>query len=337
MEIDPVLQSDPLWAAIDKAVVAIDGKPRIVWESDPHWDGGLNAEKINELAGDAELSVNPVFRAREDLDGDTVQERWLDVFHPELTEPLEIHTWSRLYREPPTQATLDRLISFLRDWQEMRAGQLRGQTQSPQPPDSMEPTSVGTSARAGAAAVATDAEKQPPLAKGKELLWNPDDPNFIPAKDAVDYIRKIISDFDYRRLTKALRSNGSMYYMVNPDPKDKGPGSVQCKVHRGDLETWCDGLRRGTRINRGQGDNAPSPANSDAPSYQKGFAEGREEGYRQGYDEVKRRKPHSSQPPFEDDPKDEYVHGHYAGWKNGYTEGRLDSENGHPQKYGAQK
>ncbi len=338
MEIDLVLHSDPLWASIDKAIGAVEGKPHIVWEKKPEWDRGLNSKKINELADDTNLSGNPVFQMREDPDGDTVQERWLDVFHPVLTEPVEIHTWSRLYWEPPTRAEVDRLISFLRDWQEMRAGQLRGQTQSPQPPGSLAPTSVGTSASAGAAVVATDAEKQPPLAKGKEVPWNPDDPDSIPAKDAVRYVKEIISDFDYRRLNAALKHDGPMHYMVNPDPKDKGPGSVRCRVRKGDLETWCDGLKRGARTKRGrQENNASGPTNVDAASYEMGFAEGRQEGYRKGYEEVKRGKPCVCQPPFEDDPKDEYAHAHYEGWKNGYTEGRLDSETGEPQKYGVQQ
>jgi len=171
-----------------------------------------------------------------------------------------------------------------------------------------------------------------------EVPWNPDDEDYVPAKDAVAHVKEINQDFDYGGLNKVLTRDGPMRHMRNPDKEEKGPGSVRCKVHKGDLETWCDGLRRAPTAKARPGGGKPAkPTHSGDGLYEKGFAEGHQEGYCQGYTAVKERKRYSCEPSFQDAPDDQYVHGLYEGWKAGYKEGRRDSENGEPQKHGARE
>lgn len=174
--------------------------------------------------------------------------------------------------------------------------------------------------------------------ESKEVPWNPDDKDYTPLKDALGRAQKVREDLQYRDLNKAIRRDGVMRYMLNPDPKDKGPGSVHCKVNKDDLSTWLDGLKRAATANARQGeDNTPNPPDGDAGLYEKGFAKGRQEGYGQGYNDVKEGKPYSCKPPYQDKPGDQYVHGQYEGWKKGYAAGRADSGSGEPQKYGVQE
>jgi hypothetical protein len=201
---------------------------------------------------------------------------------------------------------------------------------------------IALGADEGARRELRDAQKRgserPSRAEGKEVPWNPDDEDYVPAKDAVAYVKEINQDFDYGDLNKVLTRDGPMQHMRNPDKEEKGPGSVRCKVHKGDLETWCDGLRRAPTAKARPGGGKPAkPTHSGDGLYEKGFAEGHQEGYRQGYTEVKERKRYSCEPSFQDAPDDSYVHGQYEGWKAGYKEGRRDSENGEPQKHGARE
>jgi hypothetical protein len=201
----------------------------------------------------------------------------------------------------------------------------------------MQAVKVDLAANALPAVLQTPAEQQP-LPNGKEVPWNPSDPDYIPAKDAVAYVKEISQNFDYGDLNKVLTRDGPMRHMRNPDKEEKGPGSVRCKVHKGDLETWCDGLRRAPTAKARPGGGKPAkPTHSGDGLYEKGFAEGHQEGYRQGYTEVKERKRYSCEPSFQDAPDDQYVHGLYEGWKAGYKEGRRDSENGNSQKHGARE
>jgi hypothetical protein len=169
---------------------------------------------------------------------------------------------------------------------------------------------------------------------GKKVPWNPSDKDYIPARDAVEFANKVRPGFEYNDLNKVLKEDGPMRYMLNPDKKEKGPGSVRCKVHKGDLETWCDGLRRtpATKTRPGRGKPA-KPAQSDDEQYEKGFAEGNADGYRQGYADVKQGLNRRTKPSFPDDPADTYVHGQYEGWKKGYAKGWDDSNRGIPQQF----
>ena len=170
----------------------------------------------------------------------------------------------------------------------------------------------------------------------KEVAWNSNDPNYISGKEAVELARKTRPGFKYKDLNRALKPDGPMHYMPNPDRKARGPGSVQCKVHKGDLITWRKGRKRVATGNRRLGkDNISESADNNTDLYEKGFAEGRPEGYDQGYEAVKERRRYYCQPPFPDATDNPYVHGRYEGWKKGYPEGRLDSDNGEPQKHGA--
>jgi hypothetical protein len=200
---------------------------------------------------------------------------------------------------------------------------------------------VGQAPSAGEPAgkeVANTVPQEQPLAGSKQVSWNPNDKDYIPAKDAVAYVREINQDFAYRDLNKVLTGDSPMRHMRNSNKEEKGPGSVRCKVHKGDLETWCDGLRRAAIAKaRPGGGKSAKPTHSNEELYENGFAEGRQEGYHEGYTEVKERKGYSCEPSFQDDPTDPYVHGHYEGWKAGCKEGRGDSKNGKPQKHGARE
>jgi hypothetical protein len=144
--------------------------------------------------------------------------------------------------------------------------------------------------------------------------------------------------FDYHDLNKVLKEDGPMHYMPNPDPNDKGPGSVQCKVHEGELSVWIDGMKRGATAKGGQQAGGPPKGSGTGEDlYQKGLAIGYEEGYAKGYQDVKPGEKHRSKPPFDDAATDQYVHGHYMGWTKGYVKGRIDSELGHPQQHGKQE
>jgi hypothetical protein len=177
--------------------------------------------------------------------------------------------------------------------------------------------------------------EQPDLSNGKEVPWNPSDPDYISATAAVAHVKGTDKNFDHRGLNKVLTYDGPMRYMRNPGKKEKGPGSVQRKVHKGDLETWCHGLKRAPSTKaRPGGEKRTARTHSEDKLYEKGFAEGHQAGYQQGYTEVKERKGYSCQPSFNDDPADSYAHGQYEGWIAGYKKGRQDSQAGKPEKHG---
>ena len=188
---------------------------------------------------------------------------------------------------------------------------------------------------AGAGAVTPTDTKKQPSTESKNVPWDPVDPGFISATDAVSFVGKVDSDFDHRKLNRVLQEDGPMRYMQNPDKRDKGPGSVQCKVCRDDLNIWRDGLKRSAIAKGQQPRGNPMLTKSGSDHFEKGFADGLQDGYESGYEDVKQRRPYSGEPTFMDDPTDKYVHGQYEGWKKGYAKGRKDSQRGSVQEYGA--
>jgi DNA-binding Lrp family transcriptional regulator len=130
IETDPVLRSDPLWSALEKATLALTEEPGILHGKKPEWEEGLNSDTINRLANEAGLSRNNVYERGEELEGAVVIERWLKVFHPDLEEPVRVTTWHRYSLKRESKARIDRLVSYLRAWQERRAEQLRRAAQS---------------------------------------------------------------------------------------------------------------------------------------------------------------------------------------------------------------
>ena len=128
IETDPVLRADPLWLALEHAITAVTDEPRILYEKKNEWEGGLNSEKINKLAQDAKLSDHAVYASETLTDGEGDRkwdtERWLKVSHPVFDEPLAIKMWDRVSPHRPTQSQVDRLIAYLKAWQQTRAEQI---------------------------------------------------------------------------------------------------------------------------------------------------------------------------------------------------------------------
>ena len=140
--------------------------------------------------------------------------------------------------------------------------------------------------------------KKAPLGENKEVPWDLDGETFISAKEAVEEAKKSDPNFNYGQLYTRLKPDGPMRYMRNPNKGDKGPGSVQCKVHKEDFKTWCDGLTKGGAKKKHPRKRTSNCADSDGGLYEAGYTKGRQDGYARGYSDVKESKQHSS-PPFQ--------------------------------------
>jgi len=110
---------------MERAINALTEEPWILYEKKHDWEDGLNCRNINLLASETGLSSNPVFKQGKNVDEGYV-ERWLDIYHPGLEEPIRIVTWQSPVPPRRVSATkLQRMVAYLQAWQENRAEQLR--------------------------------------------------------------------------------------------------------------------------------------------------------------------------------------------------------------------
>lgn len=130
MQDDPVLRDDPLWSALERAIWAVtDDSPSVFRRPDRL--NGLNSSEITRLAKAAGLSDRPVMVVRDLPErGGPVERRWLTVNHPSFHEPIEIMVVDRRYPFDIPQSKINRIIDYLRAWQEKRAEQLKEVEQS---------------------------------------------------------------------------------------------------------------------------------------------------------------------------------------------------------------
>lgn len=126
IETDRQLVQDPCWSAIGKVIFALRENPALLREKKPEWEDGLNMITVNGLVRKHRLSQHVVFEKRTiGTEPDLVEQRWLDVYHPDLDDPIQVCTWSRISGwERPSTAKMERIEAYLRAWQEERAEQI---------------------------------------------------------------------------------------------------------------------------------------------------------------------------------------------------------------------
>lgn len=135
IEDNPILCSDQLWSALQRAITALTDRPKSALGYSRNTDDGLNIIAINSLAKDAKLSDRPVFEVREDKGEDgRVVRRWLQVNHPGAADPMtNVKIFESIYPTPIRPSTVDRIIAYLKAWQSARAKQLNVIEQARQP------------------------------------------------------------------------------------------------------------------------------------------------------------------------------------------------------------
>ncbi len=120
---DSQVRDDPLCRALERAITALGHNPRILIEKQHEWEGGLNSDEINRLAGEAGLGI--VFQFPVERDGDTVVSRSITFRHPGNRDPVTLEAWNIYTPRTPSARRVARASECLRAWQRARVRQLR--------------------------------------------------------------------------------------------------------------------------------------------------------------------------------------------------------------------
>ena len=100
---EETLWADPLWVALERAVIHIGHDPRVLWEKEPEYEGGLNITVINDLSAKVGLG-DQVFKKEETYDGELTSDKlsqalaWSSEPRAEVA-PLAELDWPKLARQ----------------------------------------------------------------------------------------------------------------------------------------------------------------------------------------------------------------------------------------------
>jgi hypothetical protein len=131
---EPLFNEDDVWHALSRAAGALEANPSWLHEKRPEYADGLNARVINRLVAEAGLAHGTVFVPLEVPDlYDQVQERRIEVRHPDGVDAITITTWNRSAGAIPGAAAVARVVAILRAWLDLRGkrGPVTAQPQSP--------------------------------------------------------------------------------------------------------------------------------------------------------------------------------------------------------------
>jgi len=113
-----------LVSLLEVSARVLEGHPRWLWEKDPEYEGGLNINAVNKAA--IELGLKPII-----VYSKTDKLRTLTISDPDEVAPITVTIWCNEYFERPNQATIDRVISFLRKWKDASVSVNIAPTKSP--------------------------------------------------------------------------------------------------------------------------------------------------------------------------------------------------------------